>query len=209
MAVFSYFCEADHESERHIGSASERPASVACDVCAAPAAYRVSASRHQGTAPTASRTGDGESRPATAPSDGKGFVWRDVVCRDAACSHVTVEDIELVDGRLPADAPLCERCAGPTDIRDLVFNDRFSERFPYFDRGLGRVVTSKQHRLEVCRQLGVEPIDGDIDIDAWFKRRKAEDAAEDAEVATMNDMMEHSPAFRNWREKRDRERAAR
>ena len=44
----------------------------------------------------------------------------------------------------------CERCDSlDFDILLSVPNiDRFSERFPYFDRGLGCMVTSKNQRLE-------------------------------------------------------------
>lgn len=36
-----------------------------------------------------------------------------------------------------------------------------SKGYPYFDRGLGRQITSPAHRLSVCRELGVVPTDGE------------------------------------------------
>lgn len=49
----------------------------------------------------------------------------------------------------------CDGC-GPGRIGYQV-----AVRYPYFDKGLGRQITSPQHRKDVCRELGVIPTEGE------------------------------------------------
>lgn len=192
MPVSTFRCTAGHANDA-MHAMGARPHSVACTTCGGEAHYVPTVGRGliKGLAPV-------RNKDASRPSD---FRWREVRCTDPACARVTLEDVPLAD---PPEYR-CEKCGGPTTLGDLAMIDRFSERFPYFDRGLGCWVTSKQHRLEVCRQQGVVPVDGDLDIDGAIRKHRARQEAEDAAVAAMYDRMEHSPDFAAWRRQRDRE----
>jgi hypothetical protein len=55
--------------------------------------------------------------------------------------------------------------------------------YPYFDRGLHRTITSAAHRRQVCRELGVVPVEGNVGglVDRELSRQ--ESLAERAEAA--------------------------
>ena len=99
----------------------------------------------------------------------------------------------------------CERCDSlDFDILLSVPNiDRFSERFPYYDRGLGCMVTSKNHRLEKCEELGVVPIDGDIDYSPDFSKIEQQHAEEDRIVEDIQDKIEHHPGYAEYRKQKE------
>ena len=82
--------------------------------------------------------------------------------------------------------------------------DRFSERFPYFDRGLGVMLTSKRHRREVMRQKGVVAVDGDLDIGASARKSEAIKKEDEAILADMKHRLEHHPGYKEYRQLRDR-----
>ena len=99
----------------------------------------------------------------------------------------------------------CERCNSTNlDYLLSVPNiDRFSERFPYFDRGLGQMVTSKKHRLDVCKKMGVVPIDGDIDYSTEYNQLKRKNEEEDKIVSDIKDRVENHPGYAEYRKKRE------
>lgn len=99
----------------------------------------------------------------------------------------------------------CDRCESiDFDILISVPNiDRFSERFPYFDRGLGCMVTSKKDRLEKCKEKGVVPIDGDIDYSDDFGKLERRIKEEDKIVEDLQDRMEHHPGYVEYRKLKD------
>tara|TARA_R110000765_G_scaffold326212_3_gene417579 strand:- start:425 stop:904 length:480 start_codon:yes stop_codon:yes gene_type:complete len=99
----------------------------------------------------------------------------------------------------------CESCES-ADIDLLVSApniDRFSERFPYFDRGLGVMLTSKNHRQEVCTQKGVVPIDGDIDFSDDYGKLERKNAEEDKIVADQQDRVDNHPGYAEYRKLKD------
>lgn len=205
MPVSSFYCDAGHETEeRH--SMDARPVTVACLTCGATAQYRPTVSPrgltlHEVT--TEKRLAASRDRAAD-----RDVSWRDVRCTNDGCRNLWMEPLPIVDGVVRTDGTfVCEKCGGTGAVSDRVFIDRFSERFPYFDRGLGCVVTSKAHRLEVCRQQGVLPIDGDVDLEGAHRRRRAQMEREEAEYRELEDRYEHDPAFARWRKERDRQRA--
>ena len=100
----------------------------------------------------------------------------------------------------------CEECG--SDNLEIYIGvpaiDRFSERFPYFDRGLGVMLTSKRHRREVMRQKGVVAVDGDLDIGASARKSEAIKKEDEAILADMKHRLEHHPGYKEYRQLRDR-----
>lgn len=129
-----------------------------------------------------------------------GLVCHDFKCR--TCGRVW-EDI--VD-RDTVDAVTCE-CGGPADVYLGGHTDRFSQNlYPYFDRGLGCVVESPAHRRDVCKRLGVVPVDGDYDIgrDLGVAAERARGDDEIAACEQYEHEIEHAPWFAEYRRLRDR-----
>ena len=99
----------------------------------------------------------------------------------------------------------CESCES-ADIDLLVSApniDRFSERFPYFDRGLGMMLTSKNHRKQVCKEKGVVPVDGDIDFSTDCGKIERKNAEEDKIVADIQDRVDNHPGYAEYRKLKD------
>lgn len=75
----------------------------------------------------------------------------------------------------------CTRCGG-AELVALVAGvaanglETAVTKYPYFDRGLGRTVKSARHRTQICRELGVVPLDGETlgDAEDIAEKRKSE-----------------------------------
>ncbi len=50
-------------------------------------------------------------------------------------------------------------------------------KYPYFDRGLGLTITSHKHRMRVCRERGLIPTEGELDLEAVVEDRIEKDKA--------------------------------
>jgi len=73
--------------------------------------------------------------------------------------------------------------------------DRWSERFPYYDRGLGVMLQSKAHRREICKQRGLTPVDGDYDEEKIFSEFDNRRKSEEKEYNDYIDRMDNAPEF--------------
>jgi len=137
-------------------------------------------------------------------SDHEYLTGRNYSCNNCGLQDISYGYIRGDDFLLDTFEP-CDRCGS----RDLAFLlsvpniDRFSERFPYFDRGLGRTVTSKKHRLEVCREKNVVPIDGDIDFSPEMYRIEKKNREDDEIVAKMQDLADNHPGYAEYRKQKE------
>jgi hypothetical protein len=129
---------------------------------------------------------------------------RNYRCKDCGHHDVSYGFIKGDDFLLDTFDP-CERCESTNlDFLLSVPNiDRFGERFPYFDRGLGQMVTSKKHRLEVCKKKGVVPIDGDIDYSDDYNKLVRKHEEEDKIVEDIQDKVENHPGYADYRKQKD------
>jgi len=137
-------------------------------------------------------------------SDREYLTSRNYRCRTCGHKDVSYGFIKGDDFLLETFDP-CERCES-TDLDFLLSVpniDRFDERFPYYDRGLGRMLTSKKHRMEVCKELGVVPIDGDIDHSTEYNQAKRKNEEEDKIVEEIKDRVENHPGYAEYRKKRE------
>jgi len=131
----------------------------------------------------------------------KSYVWRDIRCGE--CGHEDIEDVDLVDGNVPKTAS-CTNCGEDAEILPVTINiDRFSERFPYYDRGLGVMLQSKQHRRDICRERGLTPVDGDWDVEREYSKWDTQNDKEEKEYADYCERLDTHPGFREYRRKQD------
>lgn len=189
MPVYDFFCDADHATP-WLGSYGDRPIKLACQHCGEPAAYR----------PTLS------SLPPSSGGTTKEDRWSGLAYHLFRCQDCGGEEDVVVDFKAgeTTDPRKCETCGGEVVVQYTTRIDRFSERFPYFDRGLGCVVTSRRDRLAKARARGLVPLDGDIDLGAILRKQADEDARRKTSLRSLEDRYEYSPAFRQYREMRDK-----
>lgn len=199
MPLYGFFCANGHETEKFF-SASSRPKSVECDTCCQKSKYRPSVGMSQ----SLTVTRHGERRridESNKRQSDKSYVWRDIRCSE--CSHEDIEDVDLVDGEVPKSVS-CVNCGAVAEVCPVKVNiDRFSERFPYYDRGLGVMLQSKQHRRDICRERGLTPVDGDWDIEREYSKWDTQNEKEEKEYADYCERLDTHPGFREFRRKQD------
>jgi hypothetical protein len=92
--------------------------------------------------------------------------------------------------RRPDTPPICPDCHNPMrEVVGVPKMDWITERGGYYDNGLGCWITSKAHREQVMRQLGVREYDESEHLRAQMDQ-KIKDDAEDEEVRAMVQSME-------------------
>lgn len=77
-------------------------------------------------------------------------------------------------------------------------------RYPYYDRGLGQTIRSPEHRAEVCKRMGVVPLEGNQDIERFGQQQRDQAEAERQAAKEIDDRYEDHPAYREYREMRDK-----
>lgn len=196
MPLYSYLCKSCGAEHDEIFRFSSRPDSVECRVCDGDAQYVIRLS---------SREADDDRDGETCSSGGAGLVMHQYKCN--ACTHVFDEIIDRKEGEKHTDPQECPKCKA-TDSRwkPSVKIDRWSERFPYYDRGLGVMLESKAHRRDICKQRGLTPVDGDWDIDSEYRKMDDINEKEGREYADYCDKFDNSPEFREVRKLRDQGR---
>jgi len=131
-----------------------------------------------------------EVKHQRAITRGNSVYWREVVCGE--CGHEDIEDFTAAT----IDAPFsCEKCGSEMEKKGLGSISRESETYPRFDRGLGIWLKSAQHRRDVCKARGIEPLDGDMDLDAVFRKEDEVTNREEADYADYEFRLKHDPAF--------------
>jgi len=132
------------------------------------------------------------------------FHFRDAFCID--CDRRTLVDCTDTEKEYSREAAECEYCNGKNlQIYIPVPSvDRFGERFPYFDRGLGMWLQSKSHRKRMCKKMGVEPIEGDIDFSSEVSALRKEQEDDKKVVDDLKDKMDNHPGFKEYRELKDK-----
>lgn len=94
----------------------------------------------------------------------------------------------------------CENC-GSMNITFLISVPSIedTERYPYFDRGLGITLESKEHRRRACKERGVVPVDGDIDFSTEYGKLERKIAEEDKLVEEQQERIDHHPGYAEYR----------
>lgn len=122
-----------------------------------------------------------------------------------ACALGFDDVVDRLHGEDPKAPRPCPSCGEPAPwVFVPAHVDGSLVTYPRFDRGLGIVLESEQHRRQVCRERGLIPVDGDYDVsrmynDSMRKYRKAEAYCKD-----LDDQMKNSPAWAAHRRQVDR-----
>ena len=118
--------------------------------------------------------------------------------------HYSDDVKKMSESEEPIECPECGQEARRILGLSKWSVDRFGERFPYFDRGLGMELRSKNHRRQIIKERGLIPVEGTVQS-ADIGREARESAAEDRRtVENLHHDMKHSPAFKLYREQKSR-----
>ena len=195
MPLYSFRCEPCDVERDEIFRFSARPEVIECLGCGGESRYVIRMSRSLSLSA-------GQEREASAGGSA-GLVMHAYRCR--GCEHDFEELIDHRDGEHFEDLQKCPKC-GVVDSKWIPAAkiDRWSERFPYYDRGLGVMLQSKDHRRQICRDRGLTPVDGDWDLDPEFRKMDDQNAREVREYDEYVDRLDNDPAFRAYRKAAER-----
>jgi len=119
-------------------------------------------------------------------------------CNEEGVTNCCNEDLDY-----DRSAGRCESCGSANltyiNTRTPHGIDRFSERFPYYDRGLGVMLTSKNHRRQVMKQKGVVEVGGDFNVSDTSRRQREAEAEDNAVLRDMQDRLDNHPGYREYR----------
>ncbi len=196
MPLYSYLCGSCGSEKDHIYRYNNRPDTVECADCDGTSKYVIRMSKSQS---------NDAAFDTDYKSDGPSLSMHQYKCK--ACDEVFESLIDTREGQCHDDDQECTSC-GVKDSRWIpsVRIDRWSEMFPYYDRGLGVMLESKAHRREICKQRGLTPVDGDWDIEREYRKMDDINEKEDREYADYCDKFDNSPEFREVRKLRDQGR---
>ncbi len=195
MPTYSYQCgECGHE-EDHSFRFSNRPDAVECGDCGKDArrVFRVSVAQ----------SNDPYNSQPKRSTRSNGLVMHLYMCKD--CDHQFDDLTDFSAGQHFEDSRQCPKCDSMNSKWVPTARiDRFSEQFPYYDRGLGVMLMSKQHRRDICKQRGLTPVDGDWDVDKEFSKWDDKLNAEVKEYDDYCDRFENLPGSNQFRIQQDK-----
>ena len=202
MPVYIYKCEKSHYTER-LRSFDLRNDPLSCPECDQPMC-KVPAYPPKKHDPDEN---GGKSKIKIKYRHGRSdrvFHFRDAASND--CGKYTHVDCTNSEKEYDKDAAECEHCQSKNVTIDIPIPsiDRFGERFPYYDRGLGMWLTSRNHRKEMCKKLGVVPIDGNIDFSREVHKIEEKQKADKKIVDDLKDKMDNHPGYAEYRRMKDR-----
>lgn len=194
MPLYSFRCESCESEQDLICRYSNRPDAVECAECAGSAKYVIRMSKAQSS---------DVFYHADYKSDGPTLSMHKYKCN--ACSHGFEAIIDRRDDEKYDSDQECPKCSA-VDSRWVpsVRIDRWSERFPYYDRGLGVMLQSKAHRAQICKERGLTPVDGDWDLESEFRKMDDENEKDERDYSDYCDRLDNAPAFSSYRQARDR-----
>ena len=200
MPVYSYRCSKGHEHDL-IRLFAERVDSAKCPVCSCESSYFfsiLSTPKREVSHPGEIKIRYRHGKPKRL------YHYRDASCRD--CGKTSYVDCTSGDSEYDTSVARCDYCDS-SNVEVLISVpsiDRFGERFPYYDRGLGMWLHSKAHRREMCKKLGVEPVDGDIDMMAEAGKVEKKREADKKVYDDLTEKMENHPGYAEYRRLKDR-----
>lgn len=196
MPTYSYQCGKCSHEQDHACRFSSRPDSIDCSECGSQSkrVFRVSNAQ----------SNDPQNRAEKKSTKTPGLAMHLYMCKD--CNHKFDEVVDFGKGQHFEDKQECPECSSMNSKWvPMARIDRFSEQFPYFDRGLGVMLMSKQHRRDVCKERGLTPVDGDWNIQKEYDKWDVRQEKEIKEYNDYVDRLDNHPAFRQHREALDKE----
>ena len=197
MPTYSYKCNKCDYEQDHSCRFANRPDSIDCSECGGSSkrVFRVSNAQ----------SNDPHTKVERKSTRTNGLVMHLYMCKD--CNHKFDEIIDFSKGQHFEDPQKCTKCSSMNSKWvPMARIDRFSEQFPYFDRGLGVMLMSKQHRKDVCKARGLTPVDGDWDVEKEYSKWDSRQEKEIKEYNDYCDRLDNHPAFRQHREALDKEK---
>ena len=133
--------------------------------------------------------------------------WVEVYCQD--CEKTDMTTCEDDDHNYDFSKAHCAQCgsAKVVEVKDesLVHGiDRSSERYPYYDRGLGVMLKNARHRRQLCRSRNLTPVEGDFEVSSLNKDVREAEARDNAVLRDMRDMFDNHPGYADYRRRKDR-----
>ena len=194
MPLYSFSCGDCGWEKDKIFRASDRPSEIDCEECGQKAKYHFSASKHQSNS---------ARHISNHSSEKRGLSMHQFKCRDCDCVFEVV--IDHAKGESVEDTFNCTQCdSSNTGWKPSVRIDRFSEQFPYFDRGLGVWLTSKAHRRQICKERGLTPVGNDLNEDKIFSQFDKRRDKEEKEYNDYVDRLDNAPEFLEYRKAVDK-----
>lgn len=196
MPIYEYRCSSGHVSD-FVGRFENRPGSLPCAKCGSTSTLALSA-------PAGWVKGSANPvRPTAAPAyaqEAPPLTVEDYAC--TACDHRIEALVDRAGGEDPDAARACPACLGEMRRCTAPRIDVSLKLYPYFDYALGCEVTSPAHRLAVAKSKGLRPTDG-ANFDRDLAARDAETEKVTRDYNAYVDMLEHDPAYANFRKSRD------
>ncbi len=197
MPLYNYICDSCGWTKDKIFRASSRPSEINCGSCEGTAQYKFSVSKHQNS--------DAKFITPKYSSEKLGLSMHQFKCNE--CDHIFDEIIDHGKGQSVDDSFECPECgAANCSWKPSVQIDRWSEQFPYYDRGLGVMLQSKAHRRQICKERGLTPVDGDFDEEKLFSDQTNRRESEEKEYNDYVDRLDNAPEFREYRRALDQGR---
>lgn len=195
MPTYSYRCVDCNDVQDHMFRFSSRPDTLDCKECSGTSKRIFAVSDAQ--------TNDPYNKKPERNRRMNGLVMHLYMCAD--CDHKFDELVDFSKGENYDDPQECPECKSMNSKwLPMARIDRWSERFPYYDRGLGVMLQSKQHRDQICKERGLTPVDGDWDDEKMFSEWDVKREKQIKEYDDYCDRLEHHPAFRQFRIARDK-----
>ena len=197
MPLYSYHCDSCGWEKDHLCSYSTRPDVIDCGGCGNAASHRITAAKHQNY--------DAKFYTGTYSREKRGLSLHEFKCN--ACDHIFEEIVDHGAGESPSDNFECPECnVVDSQWRPSAKIDRWSERFPYYDRGLGVMLQSKAHRRQICKERGLTPVDGDFDEEKVFSQFDKRRERDEKEYNDYVDRLDNAPEFKEFRQAQDQGR---
>lgn len=197
MPTYSFKCEECDQIKDQMFTISNRPQCIECSSCGGVSNRIFTISDSQ--------TNDPYNKKQPRKRRMNGLVMHLYKCLD--CDERFEELVDFSQGQNYDDPQECPECESKNSRWiPMARIDRFSEMFPYYDRGLGVMLQSKQHRAQICKERGLTPVDGDWDAEKMFSEWDTKKENEVKEYDDYCDRLENHPAFRQFREARDKKR---
>lgn len=170
MPRYGFVCECGHKTSR-MRRMERRDAPVECQECGEPMLrndFAVEFPKEE--------TAEFNQRSAgrLCPETGGRYMLKDQACSAEACEwREETVDVWLTDEGDPVPPGDCPECGSATIYEVCGTFDRVSERYPYFDKGLGIWLRSPGHRRQVMKAKGLVCLEGE----AYAEAQRIHDAA--------------------------------
>lgn len=198
MPLYDYKCNECSTVSTWFGSFSKRPEGIDCSKCKGKADRIFTVSKFQSNDAAAQIE---HQKIKTNEDNWSGNAWHEFVCDGCGDDDLICIDFKKGENISPRQ---CESCEGMMRVKLSANIDRFSERFPYFDRGLGCWLKSKSHRRQIMKEKGLECIDGNVDFEAQADKQRYRDEESTQAWEKLEDRYENHPGFKDYRRARDK-----